>query len=93
MADKPKDGGPAFPGSSTMKLVQNAGEETSHIEFKHGGMSLRDYFAGQALAGILATSDKNLRSHNFYEKEAVGFADALLAELEKNVEAEKARQS
>lgn len=37
-----KDGGPAFPQAFTLK-----GDEESRF-----GMSLRDYFAGQALAGL-----------------------------------------
>ena len=38
------DGGPAFPVA-----------ETIHV-YGHNGMTLRDYFAGQALAGILASA-------------------------------------
>lgn len=44
MTDNPKDGGPAF-GHMLWD---------SHLHRPHhvGGMSLRDYFAGQALAGM-----------------------------------------
>lgn len=38
------DGGPAFPESNSMGVMQH-------------GMSLRDWFAGQALAGLMANSD------------------------------------
>ena len=45
MADQ-KDGGPAFPLSS---VLMEQGEVTLH--YQHPGMTLRDYFAGQAMAG------------------------------------------
>jgi hypothetical protein len=48
--DKPNDGGPAFPSDRFSEL----------------GMSLRDYFAGQALAGILADPER----HGFNELHA-----------------------
>jgi len=55
MTDHIKDGGPAFPqlkNSGMAKADENGGfvldKELS------GGMSLRDYFAGQALIGILS---------------------------------------
>lgn len=41
MSDKIDDGGPAFPHSEDDRAYQ-------------GGMSLRDWFAGQALAGMHA---------------------------------------
>ena len=43
MSDTIKDGGPAFPNS-----VQ------PDFQWAETGMSLRDWFAGQALAGLLA---------------------------------------
>ena len=51
--DKPNDGGPAFPC-------------TDAKGFTSEGMSLRDYFAGQALAGILADPER----HGFNESHA-----------------------
>lgn len=44
MSDKP-DGGPAFPSVQPAELPADK---------CNWGMTLRDYFAGQALAGILA---------------------------------------
>lgn len=41
-----KDGGPAFP-------VPVAVDNMDGLNYGTGGMSLRDYFAGQALAGVL----------------------------------------
>ena len=48
-------------------------------------ITLRDHFAGQALAGMLADSD---RGGNFedYARDAARFADALIAELDKTRE-------
>jgi hypothetical protein len=39
------DGGPAFPESNSLGVMQH-------------GMSLRDYFAGQALPGVIAVCAK-----------------------------------
>ena len=50
--------------------------------FGERGMSLRDYFAGQALAGLIAcpntSGDEKAFACNAYK-----FADAMLAEREK----------
>lgn len=43
-----KDGGPAFP---------NVGGTEPNDLFPSYGMSLRDYFAGQALAGLTSSTD------------------------------------
>lgn len=45
------------------------------------GMTLRDYFAGQALAGMLACPGVNL-SEEGYAHSAYRFADAMLAARE-----------
>lgn len=49
-----KDGGPAFPVMEKveLELYEDGGYRTRY--WPVGGMSLRDYFAGQALAGVLA---------------------------------------
>jgi hypothetical protein len=55
-------------------------------------MTLRDYFAGQALAGIAQavtithlTMQAQTPPDDIAAKWAVGFADALIAELQKEV--------
>ena len=48
------DGGPAFP--SPMFTRQADGMPMSSQEYGLGGMTLRDYLAGQALAGITSRS-------------------------------------
>jgi hypothetical protein len=65
------EGGPAFP--STARQVSH--EEETEIFYK--GMSLRDYFAGQAIAGALSMSPDNLA------RWAYQCADALLNERDK----------
>ena len=61
------DGGPAFPGEYAEP---------------YRGMSLRDWFAGQALAGLVA--DSSLYSTTKTEaQEAYELADAMLQERKK----------
>jgi len=48
---------------------------------KNPGMTLREYYAGQALAGILACSYQPA-NEELMAKKAVRLADALIAELE-----------
>ena len=62
-----KDGGPAFP--------------IPHI-YSHGGMSLRDWFAAQYLAGIMANNTM-VGDPKDFARFAYRFADAMLAEREK----------
>ena len=65
-------GGLAFPG-----LAQN--EQKVDI---NEGMTLRDYFAGQALQGMLSNTDIDFfaTGYEYYAKEAYRLADAMLAE-------------
>jgi len=44
MTEQPKDGGPAFPFAAT---------DPSNEAMQAQGMSLRDWFAGQALSGFM----------------------------------------
>jgi hypothetical protein len=65
------NGGPAFPVADT---VYPSGQ----VQHGFNGMSLRDWFAGQALAGMLA--DQMREGHpKDYAKNAYRFADAVLA--------------
>lgn len=74
MSDKVADGGPAFPTV-----------EITHPLTVYPGMSLRDWFAGQALAGILAGGFANTIPHDDISggNQAAGFAymyaDAMLS--------------
>ena len=62
---QPNDGGPAFPRPAS----QHSGPQE--------GMSLRDWFAGQALAGLLACP-KVLGDFDRLSKESYKWADAML---------------
>ena len=68
--DQTNNGGPAFP------VPRDAPVD---------GMSLRDYFAGQALAGMLACSYMNSSKADL-SREAYRFADRMLAERQKERE-------
>jgi hypothetical protein len=53
-----KDGGPAFSGAyDEVFFSQIAPHMTGKIERRSRGMSLRDYFAAQALMGLLNRRD------------------------------------
>lgn len=66
------DGGPAFPHN----------KELSDGSFSyHSGMTLRDWFAGQALNGMLSESDDY--SFEGAAKASYEQADAMLAERSK----------
>ena len=73
---KENDGGPAFPTKNAM--------QTGPTEWRYEGMSLRDYFAAQALSGFLAHSQQDhapLRASKMtiLAEEAWLMADAMLA--------------
>jgi len=72
-------GGAAFP--SEYRIV--AEDQTSPVKGYKAvgaqGMDLRDYFAGQAMCGILANYETNRLAEKSYE-----YADALIAERNKN---------
>ena len=73
------DGGPAFP--SPMFTRQADGMPMSPQEYGLGGMTLRDYFAGQVLAGAL--SDPTCQPSPIeLAKIAYRGADAMLAARE-----------
>ena len=65
------NGGPAFPRTVQHNNWQLEGKD---------GMSLRDWFAGQALAGITANQSYTERADNFMARWAYGLADAMLLE-------------
>ena len=73
------DGGPAFPCGPLGDTFTGEDGYTRHQFPGCSGMSLRDWFAGQALAGILA-ADSSTQSIGFVEATdlALGYADAML---------------
>jgi len=56
---------------------------TSRLECRDYGMTLWDYFAGQALAGIIASDCSDKMAVEPRAKLAYRIADAMLAEREK----------
>ncbi len=78
-----EDGGPAFPTKGPPhKIITAHGE---HYEDDNHGMSIRDYFAAQALSGMLAGGFADTIPHDDVSggSQAAGFsymyADAMLA--------------
>lgn len=67
-----KHGGFAFPQSNF---------DVAYSDYIGGGMTLRDWFAGQYLAGALADSTRDLYMHEYAEF-AYECADAMLAARE-----------
>lgn len=76
MPDPRDDGGNAFPAQPVFKLPDGV-----QMVVDQGGMSLRDYFAGQALAGMVAVywnkTFEDLRD-NDYADAAYALADAMI---------------
>jgi hypothetical protein len=87
-----KDGGTAFPVLYRFEKLYDCGKEYQKAHYDHLGMTLRDYFAGQALAGLLATSidwSEKYGTEKIYStiaKMSYSLADALLAERGKQSE-------
>jgi hypothetical protein len=77
------DGGPAFPthgGADWHKDSLDPTKDDPRNMILGGGMSLRDWFAGQALAGMLAQIGKPMKSSMSYiARDAYEIADAALA--------------
>ena len=84
-----KDGGPAYP---SIYEQQGGNDSGSAVFFSNPGMSLRDYFAGQAMVGLLAGAtnaywqDDALLRRLMIANEAKQLADGMLAELQEGSE-------
>ena len=70
-----KDGGPAFPKAAEFD------QQGNFFDYGNSGMTLRDWFAGQALAGTLLYSGGTGQFED-YAKQAYMQADAMLAARE-----------
>lgn len=73
---KVEDGGRAFPFH---ELSQEEAAALGGVRAQHLGMSLRDWFAGQALGGMLA-DPATLAGCPKVAAAAYDYADAMLAE-------------
>jgi hypothetical protein len=68
MKESKKTGGAAFPESCNSSIIS--------------GMTLRDYFAGQALAGLVGKGGITL-TYDIIPEMSYNIADAMLKELDK----------
>lgn len=71
----PNDGGPAFPAPPVSLKNRDGSEWTV---FGGQGMTLRDYFAAQVLAGWCANSSAKFTPWNEVSAAAFAAADAML---------------
>ena len=82
-----KDGGPAFPTFAIRHTLLASGQFATAAVVDKDGMTLLDYFAGQAIGAVIAAqcaghfSDK--RSSEGAAQLAYSIADAMLAERSK----------
>jgi hypothetical protein len=74
-----KDGGSAFPVLESTSIGECG--EYSNLDCTDTGMTLRDYFAGQALVGYC--SQESMGSFKGVASAVYEIADAMLAEREK----------
>jgi hypothetical protein len=85
MSEQHNDGGPAFPGTLYISGRGNCQPVTfpdGTVEWQEmsSGMTLRDYFAGQALAGLLTQPAEDAFEANHFATAAYQMADAMLKE-------------
>lgn len=80
MSETRKDGGAAFPYTVTMPAGITGGGSGTGV---HKGLSLRDWFAGQAIAGMMAAPYTPGAVWDAYALDAYAMADALLRAREK----------
>ncbi len=73
-------GGPAFP---IPVVSQNQATGETSIWQTEGGMTLRDYFAGQALIGMVSRAYRADGESGIVAASCYKFADAMLAERSK----------
>lgn len=81
MSSEIDNGGPAFP-------VADSVYPNGQIQYGFTGMTLRDWFAGQALAGLLANATLGSEPAGEIARWSYETADAMLAERAKRQEAQ-----
>ena len=83
------DGGPAFPCDKCERKIKTyykggvCHQEEYEAEREYFGLTLRDWFAGQALAGMMANPEMR-GGAKVYSADAYETADAMLAERERS---------
>ena len=79
MSDSIDDGGPAYPVLGYYEDGKfKQGAQTAYHEGWHEGMSLRDYFAGHIVAGLLANSSYEDYQPAPLAMSAYDIADAMI---------------
>lgn len=78
----------AFPEIETDRDYDADRQEHWSHTYSYGGMTLRDWFAGQALTGVIAYQDRGLDVHDPLPSQVIAriayeLADAMLLEREK----------
>lgn len=76
--EKPNDGGPAFPSP------EHRAFDSPRLLAPTAGMSLRDWFAGQALIGLSAVYDSEVTRAESEAARAYELADAMLIYRERS---------
>lgn len=83
MSAQINDGGPAFPRAGFLSEIETPERVIAQYENKpEQGMTLRDYFAGQALAGILTRKESDGWTNREVASDCYSYADAMLAARE-----------
>lgn len=88
MSSERNDGGPAFPFGTRVTSENYQGDEMV-LESNQAGMSLRDWFAGHAMAAIIGRPitdypDGETPSLSEVADDAFRYADAMIAERSKS---------
>lgn len=81
MIERINDGGPAFPQSDLSNYGIGPGTSPDGARYEIYGMSLRDWFAGQALAGLATVFFGSGGKSDFPEaaRRAYQIADSMIA--------------
>lgn len=72
-------GGPAFPGVSFQQLGEDEGHNPP-IKVINPGMTLRDWFAGMVLQGIMSSQASVKAAHDLSEQRGIE-SDKMIARL------------
>lgn len=83
MTNNVDDGGAAFP----RPLSTDDHQQSCNVSFDQSGMTLRQWYAGMALQGLLATGadfhDKHGDGWDWHARAAFAMADSMIAEGKK----------
>ena len=83
MSTQPNDGGPAFPRPASEYEPNGIRTDGKIAAVPFTGMTLRDYFAGQALQGQAHRFDSPHARRELLAQDCYDIADAMLAARER----------